>query len=198
MQGQSTVSRYLLLRPPAGRQINRSDHIHVHIHVHILVHVLALTLPLTFSLQPIINFLPDALGRREVKLSSGSSSDAELPLGSGHSTALQKNPLSISSFAGRKAPFSLQSREQKGGDERGREREHFRLVIQLQRSESICRASEVCLFLQEQRKKANSGVMGLGLTIHELGREDITQGVCRVLLQIQPCACCIMHPGEVS
>lgn len=65
MQGQSKVSRYLLLRPPAGRQINMSDHIHVHIHVH----VLALTLPLTFSLQPIINFLPDALGRREVKLS---------------------------------------------------------------------------------------------------------------------------------
>lgn len=105
------------------------------------------------------------LGGEKRNCPSGSSSEAELPMGAGHSTALQKNPLLISSFAGRKAPFSLQSREQKGGDERGREREHFRLVIQLQRSESICRASEVCLFLQEQRKKTNGGVMGLGLTI---------------------------------
>lgn len=49
------------------------------------------------------------------------------------STALQKNLLLTSSFAGRKTPFSLQDREQKREDEKGREREreHFRLVIQL-------------------------------------------------------------------
>lgn len=70
--------------------------------------------------------------------------------------------------------------EQKGEDERGREREHFRLVIQLQHGESIRCSSGACLFLQERRNESNKAAV----TIPKAG-EDARPALAQVLPQIQ-------------
>lgn len=71
--------------------------------------------------------------------------------------------------------------EQKGEDERGREREHFRLVIQLEHGESIRCSSGACLFFQEQRNEPNKG--GVMSLIPKAGEDALPQP------QIQPAPC---------
>lgn len=90
------------------------------------------------------------------------------------------------------SPHSLEGKlllpsrqEQKGEDERGREREHFRLVIQLQHGESIRCSSGACLFLQEQRSESNTG----GVTVPKAG-EGASPALPQVLPQTQAVASC--------
>jgi len=130
------------LRQPTGGQLSIS------------FHALVLTLLPTFPHQCMFNFLQDALQKGEVKLSFRVRHRCQAILGDWQ----QHSPSVQLWLHWEESSFSVQDSERKGEDEKGREREHFRLVIQLQHSKSICCSSEACLFSQEQRNESNDGV----------------------------------------